>query len=112
MLDANGRESMDQPKDGDASGTNRPCPDGRGRMPSPRDEDRAGGGDEPSLLLGADEAADLVGVSRSEFYRLDTTGQVPSPVRFGKVKRWVRSILKRWADAGCPARHDFEGSKR
>src|SRR5262245_30640445 len=104
-------ESDQSREDGDGEKGDRErrstCADGRQRQPSPRD-DEPPPSDEPPLLLGVDEAAGLVGVSRSHFYYLDTTGQVPSPVPFGKVKRWARSVLKRWADAGCPPRDRFE----
>ena len=75
---------------------------------SQRDDEPSPQTKDPPLLLRASEAAAFVGVSRSEFYRLDITGQVPRPVRFGKVKRWGREILRRWAALGFPPRDRFE----
>ena len=59
----------------------------------------------PKLLLCGEEAAEFVGVSRSEFYRLDSMGVTPSPVQLGKVKRWSRQSLEQWVAEGCPPRH-------
>jgi predicted DNA-binding transcriptional regulator AlpA len=64
-----------------------------------------------SLLLRARDAAAFLGVSRSEFYRMDATGQVPSPVRFGKLKRWSRLELREWVAKRCPARDKWEAGK-
>lgn len=63
------------------------------------------------LLLKAEAAARFLGFSKSEFYRLNTTGLIPSPIRFGKVMRWPRSVLRRWTEAGCPPRHEWESKK-
>ena len=62
------------------------------------------------LLLGATQAARMLGVSRSEFYQLDATGMLPSPIRWGakKKKRWPTTRLRRWADANCPRREIWE----
>lgn len=46
------------------------------------------------LLLGARSAARALGGSRSEFYRLDATGRIPSALHLSKRKRWsVSSYL-------------------
>ena len=114
MSDLDGRAVANADGDDDGTGDRQQratCGDGNRRALSPRDEEPPPS-DEPRLLLGAKEAAGLVGVSPSYFYYLDTTGQVPRPVPFGKVKRWVRSILKRWADAGCPKRDEWEDERR
>jgi len=74
----------------------------------PRGEPAVAGPVRLPLLLGAEAAAAYVGVSRSEFYRLDLTGRVPQAVRFGKLKRWSRLELLRWVEAGCPPRDRWE----
>lgn len=72
------------------------------------------GGDSPTaasgvdvglpLLLSADEVAALLGVSRSVFYRWDARGDVPAPVRIGRMKRWTRLDVLRWVERRCPPR--------
>jgi len=56
------------------------------------------------LLLTADQSAKLVGLGRSTFYRLHSSGHVPLPVRLGGAVRWRMTELEAWVDAGCPAR--------
>jgi len=63
------------------------------------------------LLLEADDAAGLLGVSRSAFYRLDLKGLVPRPIRLGKLRRWSRLELRRWVEAGCPTRGRWEQTR-
>ncbi len=58
-----------------------------------------------SLLLGADKAATLIGVSRAHFYSMHSNGRLgPMPVRLGRRTLWRREELSRWVNAGCPAR--------
>lgn len=57
------------------------------------------------LLLNADAAAELIGVSRSFFYGMHSSGRLgPMPVKFGKCSRWERQQLEKWVNMGCPAR--------
>ena len=56
----------------------------------------------PPLLLRAEEAAGVLGVSRSVFYRLHSRGLVPEPLQIGGVKRWSYLALVTWVQNGCP----------
>jgi len=59
-------------------------------------------------LLTAKQAAELVcGVSRSKFYRMDSEGLTPSPIRFGTSCRWRRRELVEWVALGCPNRENW-----
>ena len=40
------------------------------------------------LLLDARAAAILLSISLSSFHALNASGQLPSPVRFGRIVRW------------------------
>jgi excisionase family DNA binding protein len=60
------------------------------------------------LLMTADETAALLGVSRSVVYRWDARGDIPRPVRIGRMKRWSRLDLIRWVERRCPPRHTWE----
>lgn len=58
-----------------------------------------------ALLLDADEAAALIGVSRATFWKLHSQGKVPLPVRLSaRVVRWPKHELEHWVRSGCPAR--------
>lgn len=62
-----------------------------------------------TLLLEVREAAALVGVSRSTFWKLHSSGRVPLPVRLGgRVVRWRREELQAWVSAGCPPRDHWK----
>jgi predicted DNA-binding transcriptional regulator AlpA len=63
------------------------------------------------LLLDSAEAARLLGIGRSTFYRLDVTGLVPRAIRLSKIRRWSRPELRRWVEAGCPPRGRWETTR-
>jgi excisionase family DNA binding protein len=60
--------------------------------------------DEPTLLLRVEQAASLLGVSRSQLYMLINEGVIPV-VKFGKSARISRVALEEWiADNSRPKR--------
>ena len=59
------------------------------------------------LLLKADEAAHLLGISRGHFYSLHSSARVPYPIRLGRCVRWRAEELREWVRAGCPPRHKW-----
>lgn len=62
-----------------------------------------------SLLLSADEAARLLGIGRSHFYGLHSTGRLgPMPIQLGRRSLWNRQELTDWVNAGCPARRQWQ----
>lgn len=63
------------------------------------------------ILVDANDAAAMLGVSRAHFYRMRAAGQVPLPVRLGKAVRWRVEELQEWVDAGCPGRSKWEAIK-
>ncbi len=68
----------------------------------------------PPITVDAECAAALLGISRSKFYELDSSGQVPRRIRIGGTKRalWSVAELRRWIDADAPAREQWEDLKR
>ena len=59
---------------------------------------------EPEALPASD-AARLLGISRSQFFKLHSSGKVPTPVYLTpRYPRWRKSELLDWLDAGCPDR--------
>ena len=61
----------------------------------------------PPLLLDAEQAAALAGVSRSHWWSLHSAALVPFPVKLGRATRWRRREIEAWVDAGCPPRHEW-----
>jgi predicted DNA-binding transcriptional regulator AlpA len=59
-------------------------------------------------LLDVRKAAALCGMSRTSWYRAESSGKVPRAVRIGGSVRWRRDELLRWIDAGCPARAKWD----
>ena len=64
------------------------------------------------LLLDANAAAALCGLSRAKWFQLVRTGAVPAAIRTlgPRCPRWRRDDVERWIEAGCP-RPD-EGGRR
>jgi predicted DNA-binding transcriptional regulator AlpA len=49
-------------------------------------------------------AARLAGVSRAFWWKLDSSGRCPSPVRLGRACRWRVDDIRVWMADGCPPR--------
>jgi predicted DNA-binding transcriptional regulator AlpA len=65
------------------------------------------------LLLSAAESARALGISRSSFYALHSSGQVgPLPVRLGGRVLWRQAELADWVSANCPPRSQWLGLKQ
>jgi len=67
-------------------------------------------------LLTLTEAATLMGVGPRTFHRWAAIGRAPagiklSPGRRG-ARRWSKTELLRWIDAGCPDLREAEGGAR
>ena len=60
------------------------------------------------LLLKPEEAAEQIGVSRTHFYKLHSSGELgPLPVKLGECSRWNYAELQRWVESGCPPREQW-----
>lgn len=55
------------------------------------------------LLLRAEQAARLLGISRSAFYSKVSAGLIPPAVYIGESPRWSVESLRAWVAAGCPS---------
>jgi len=63
---------------------------------------------ENSLLIGANQAAVLLSISRSNFYALLSAGRIgPEPIHLGKRVLWKRAELEVWVKADCPNREKW-----
>jgi excisionase family DNA binding protein len=64
------------------------------------------------LLLSADDAAALLGIGRSHFYGLHSSGRLgPMPVRLGKRSLWRRDELENWVASDCPSRQQWQARR-
>lgn len=68
-----------------------------------------------SLLLSAENSAELLGIGRTLFYSMHSSGRLgPLPIRLGRRVLWERRELEAWVEAGCPKRDrwlDVENKK-
>ena len=58
--------------------------------------------DDQGLLIDSKEAAKLLKVSPRTHWRMQTSGEMPPPVRIGRAVRWSLETLKKWVEDGCP----------
>ena len=57
--------------------------------------------------------AQTLKVSIRHVERMEAAGNLgPSPVRLGRVKRWIKSEILDWIRAGCPSRDRWEALSR
>ena len=63
------------------------------------------------ILLSAKEASKLVGRSLRCWRSWDAGGRVPRPVRIGRSVHWRADELRRWVEAGCPRRSEWEAMR-
>ena len=54
-------------------------------------------------MLTPDDVARLLGCSKRTVRRMVAKGQVPEPVRIGRLIRWPREVIAKWIAGGCPA---------
>jgi predicted DNA-binding transcriptional regulator AlpA len=60
------------------------------------------------LLVPADVAGPLCGRSEASWWRDHAAGRIPAPVKLGGRTFWRADELRRWVEAGCPARPTWE----
>lgn len=64
------------------------------------------------IAVAPEQAAALLGLSRSMFYKQLEAGRIgPAGVRLGKCIRFPLAELRAWAAAGMPPRHKWERMK-
>ena len=65
-----------------------------------------------ALLLSTEDAAKLIGVGRTHFYAMHSSGRLgPLPIRLGKRTLWNRAELEDWVSSGCPPRERWQQIK-
>ena len=85
----------------------------RSNCPSIRDKaGRSAPAIEP-LLVTADQASTMCGISSASWYRMASAGRCPAPVRLSRgCVRWRAEELQEWIAAGCPDRRIWEALKK
>lgn len=61
----------------------------------------------PLLLTAADLAGEM-SVSVRSVFRMSASRKLPAHVCVGQRRRWRRSEILLWIDAGCPTREEWE----
>jgi len=65
------------------------------------------------LLLSTLDAAKLIGVGRTHFYAMHSSGRLgPLPIRLGKRTLWNRAELESWVNGGCVSRERWQAEKK
>lgn len=65
------------------------------------------------IAVGADDAAAMLGISRATWDRLQSSGNLPAPVKLSeRCPRWSVRVLEDWLAAGGPPRDQWESMQR
>jgi predicted DNA-binding transcriptional regulator AlpA len=66
-----------------------------------------------ALLTDAAGVAKLLGISKRHVQALDSSGRLgPMGISLGRSRRWRVDEIRRWCQAGCPARSRWmEGNR-
>lgn len=64
-----------------------------------------------NATLDTNAMAALLECSDRMIAKLHKNGKLPTPVRLGTLKRWVRADIDLWLSAGCPDREEFSRLK-
>lgn len=67
---------------------------------------------DPDQLVTTDEVAMMLCCSPKTVGRLEDAGDMPASVRINSLKRWRRSVIVAWIQAGCPKRQNAKGGSR
>lgn len=55
-----------------------------------------------TLLINAEQVANILNISERTLWRLVSGGKVPQPVRIGRSARWRVQEIYAWIESGCP----------
>ena len=58
--------------------------------------------DDQGLLIDTRQACKLLKVSPRTLWRMYNSGEMPKPIRIGRVVRWNFEELRAWVNEGCP----------
>jgi excisionase family DNA binding protein len=56
-----------------------------------------------TVLIDVKAVAQLLGCSSRHVVRMQDAGQMPPPVKLGRLSRWSRKAIEEWIADGCKA---------
>lgn len=59
-----------------------------------------------TLLISAEELANLLGISKRHVWRLLSRGDLIGPIKIGSTTRWPLDAVREWITTGCPRQSD------
>lgn len=65
-----------------------------------------------TFLIDAEEVARRLDVSSRTVWRLNSAGKLPKPLAVGGSRKWRADGIRRWVEAGCPARSAWEAHRK
>ena len=66
-----------------------------------------------SLLISADESAKMLGIGRTLFYSMHSSGRLgPMPIKLGRRSLWNRKEIEEWVESDCPVRNRWLEAKK
>jgi excisionase family DNA binding protein len=68
--------------------------------------------EDKGLLIDSRQAAKLLGISERTLWEMWNTGQMPRPIRIGRVVRFAYEELRAWVNAGGPPQENWMWPKR
>ena len=63
------------------------------------------------ILLSVTETARTLGISPRLLSKLNSSGQLPQPIRLGRRTLWAADELRDYVRAGCPSRERWRQMK-
>ena len=63
------------------------------------------------VMIDVKIVAGLLGCSSRHVARMQDAGQMPPPVKLGRLTKWNRKVIEEWIEKGCPTvrRHGAAG---
>ncbi len=58
-------------------------------------------------LIDIIEVAKMCGMSKSMYKKLYSMEQTPEGIKLGRLRRWRRTEILAWINAGCPSREKW-----
>ena len=67
--------------------------------------------EDQGLLVDSREAAKLLRISPRTLWKMQTSGEMPPPIRIGRAVRWSLEVLKKWVESGCPVDSKWQAER-
>jgi predicted DNA-binding transcriptional regulator AlpA len=67
--------------------------------------------DELALAVDAKQLSRMLNICVRHIRRMDAAHLMPEPVKLGRCVRWYVDTIRRWVEAGCPSRREWEATQ-